>query len=170
MPSPASSAGRTQRSAQRDVWPSLGDGFQPRHIPLVGSGHPSHDFQQLAMGLRVYRQQLIASNIANADTPGYKAVDIDFQEALRNAQAAANVPSVSLSTTSAGHLPGQTTGTQPLIPLKYHVPSQGSVDGNTVEMDVERAKFAENTVMHQFAMDRVSGHFKHAIEMLQNLK
>ena len=169
-PSPASSTGGAQSSAQRDAWPSLGGGVQPRHIPLVGSGHPSHDFQQLALGLRAYRQQIIASNIANADTPGYKAVDIDFQEALRNAQAAANVPSVSLSTTSAGHLPGQTTGTQPLIPLKYHVPSQGSVDGNTVEMDVERAKFAENTVMHQFAMDRVSGHFKHAIEMLQNLK
>ena len=169
-PSPASSADGAQNSAHRDAWPSLGDGFQRRHIPLVGSGHPSHDFQQLALGLRAYRQQIIASNIANADTPGYKAVDIDFQEALRNAQAAANVPPVSLTTTSAGHLPGQSTGTSPPIPLKYHVPSQGSVDGNTVEMDVERAKFAENTVMHQFAMDRVSGHFKHEIEMLQSLK
>ena len=169
-PSPASSADGAQNSAHRDAWPSLGDGFQRRHIPLVGSGHPSHDFQQLALGLRAYRQQIIASNIANADTPGYKAVDIDFQEALRNAQAAANVPPVSLTTTSGGHLSGQSTGTQPPIPLKYHVPSQGSVDGNTVEMDVERAKFAENTVMHQFAMDRVSGHFKHEIEMLQSLK
>jgi len=169
-PSPASSADGAQNSAHRDAWPSLGDGFQRRHIPLVGSGHPSHDFQQLALGLRAYRQQIIASNIANADTPGYKAVDIDFQEALRNAQAAANVPPVSLATTSVGHLPGQSTGTQPPIPLKYHVPSQGSIDGNTVEMDVERAKFAENTVMHQFAMDRVSGHFKHEIEMLQSLK
>jgi flagellar basal-body rod protein FlgB len=169
-PSPASSTGGAQSSTQRDAWPSLGDGFQPRHIPLVGSGHPSHDFQQLALGLRAYRQQIIASNIANADTPGYKAVDIDFQEALRNAQAAANVPPVSLTTTSGGHLSGQSTGTQPPIPLKYHVPSQGSIDGNTVEMDVERAKFAENTVMHQFAMDRVSGHFKHEIEMLQSLK
>ena len=168
--SPASSTSGAQSSAQRDAWPSLGDGFQPRHIPLVGSGHPSHDFQQLALGLRAYRQQIIASNIANADTPGYKAVDIDFQEALRNAQAAANVPPVSLTTTSGGHLSGQSTGTQPPIPLKYHVPSQGSIDGNTVEMDVERAKFAENTVMHQFAMDRVSGHFKHEIEMLQSLK
>lgn len=169
-PSPASSTGGAQSSAQRDAWPSLGGGVQPRHIPLVGSGHPSHDFQQLALGLRAYRQQIIASNIANADTPGYKAVDIDFQEALRNAQAAANVPPVSLTTTSGGHLSGQSTGTQPPIPLKYHVPSQGSIDGNTVEMDVERAKFAENTVMHQFAMDRVSGHFKHEIEMLQSLK
>lgn len=169
-PSPASSTGGAQSSAHRDAWPSLGDGFQRRHIPLVGSGHPSHDFQQLALGLRAYRQQIIASNIANADTPGYKAVDIDFQEALRNAQAAANVPPVSLTTTSGGHLSGQSTGTQPPIPLKYHVPSQGSIDGNTVEMDVERAKFAENTVMHQFAMDRVSGHFKHEIEMLQSLK
>jgi len=136
----------------------------------VGSGHPSHDFQQLALGLRAYRQQIIASNIANADTPGYKAVDIDFQDALRNAQAATNVPPVSLTTTSAGHLPGQSTGTPPPIPLKYHVPSQGSVDGNTVEMDVERAKFAENTLMLKFSMDRVSGHFKHEIEMLQSLK
>ena len=169
-PSPASSTGGAQSSAQRDTRLSLGDVFQPRHIPLVGSGHPSHDFQQLALGLRAYRQQIIASNIANADTPGYKAVDIDFQEALRNAQAAANVPPVSLTTTSGGHLSGQSTGTQPPIPLKYHVPSQGSIDGNTVEMDVERAKFAENTVMHQFAMDRVSGHFKHEIEMLQSLK
>lgn len=169
-PSPASSADGAQNSAHRDAWPSLGDGFQRRHIPLAGSGHPSHDFQQLALGLRAYRQQIIASNIANADTPGYKAVDIDFQEALRNAQAAANVPPVSLTTTSGGHLSGQSTGTQPPIPLKYHVPSQGSIDGNTVEMDVERAKFAENTVMHQFAMDRVSGHFKHEIEMLQSLK
>lgn len=169
-PSPASSADGAQNSAHRDAWPSLGDGFRRRHIPLVGSGHPSHDFQQLALGLRAYRQQIIASNIANADTPGYKAVDIDFQEALRNAQAAANVPPVSLTTTSGGHLSGQSTGTQPPIPLKYHVPSQGSIDGNTVEMDVERAKFAENTVMHQFAMDRVSGHFKHEIEMLQSLK
>ena len=169
-PSPASSADGAQNSAHRDAWPSLGDGFQRRHIPLVGSGHPSHDFQQLALGLRAYRQQIIASNIANADTPGYKAVDIDFQEALRNAQAAANVPPVSLTTTSGGHLSGQSTGTQPPIPLKYPVPSQGSIDGNTVEMDVERAKFAENTVMHQFAMDRVSGHFKHEIEMLQSLK
>ena len=168
--SPASSTSGAQSSAQRDAWPSLGGGVQPRHIPLVGSGHPSHDFQQLALGLRAYRQQIIASNIANADTPGYKAVDIDFQEALRNAQAAANVPPVSLTTTSGGHLSGQSTGTQPPIPLKYHVPSQGSIDGNTVEMDVERAKFAENTVMHQFAMDRVSGHFKHEIEMLQSLK
>ena len=169
-PSPASSTGGAQSSTQRDAWPSLGDGFQPRHIPLVGSGHPSHDFQQLALGLRAYRQQIIASNIANADTPGYKAVDIDFQEALRNAQAAANVPPVSLTTTSGGHLSGQSTGTQPPIPLKYHVPSQGSIDGNTVEMDVERAKFAENTLMLKFSMDRVSGHFKHEIEMLQSLK
>ena len=168
--SPASSTSGAQSSAQRDTRLSLGDVFQPRHIPLVGSGHPSHDFQQLALGLRAYRQQIIASNIANADTPGYKAVDIDFQDALRNAQAAANVPPVSLTTTSMGHLPGQSTGTPPPIPLKYHVPSQGSVDGNTVEMDVERAKFAENTLMLKFSMDRVSGHFKHEIEMLQSLK
>ena len=44
------------------------------------------------------------------------------------------------------------------------------LDGNTVEMDVERSKFAENAVMYEFSLDRVSGHFKHMMEMLQNLK
>jgi len=147
-----------------------GTGFQRRHIPLLGAGLPDHDFQQVAMGLRTYRQQVIASNIANADTPGYKAVDIDFREALRIVQAMSNQPPVPLVTTAKSHLPGQITTPQAAIPLKYHVPSQGSVDGNTVEMDIERAKFAENTIRLQFAMDRVSGHFKHEIEMIQNLK
>lgn len=168
FPVASSTAGAS--SASRDTRTALGTGLQSRHIPLAGSGHPSHDFQQVAMGLRAYRQQIIASNIANADTPGYKAIDIDFQEALRIVQASETVPPVSLVTTSAGHLLGQSANPQASIPLKYHVPSQGSIDGNTVEMDVERAKFAENTMMLQFAMDRVSGHFKHEMEMLQNLK
>jgi hypothetical protein len=57
--------------------------------------------------VRAYRQQLIASNIANADTPGYKAVDIDFQEALRIARSIANTPPLTLSTTASGHISGQ---------------------------------------------------------------
>lgn len=166
----APSMGASSSLVPRTTPTTPSTGQQSHYIPLTDSGHPSHDFQQIAMGLRAYRQQIIASNIANADTPGYKAVDIDFQEALRTVQATANVPPMSLSTTSAAHLPGQSVSPQASIPLKYHVPSQGSIDGNTVEMDVERAKFAENAMMWQFATDRVSGHFKHEMEMLQNLK
>ena len=121
------------------------------------------------MGVRVYRQQLIASNIANADTPGYKAVDIDLQEALKIARAA-QTPSLSILTTAIGHLPGQTVSSLPPYPLKYQVPSQPSADGNTVDMDVERSKLADNTLMYQFSMDRVSSHFKHMMELLQSLK
>ncbi|MHB1428645.1 MAG: flagellar basal body rod protein FlgB [Rhodocyclaceae bacterium] len=143
----------------------------PRHF-TIGENHQgeSHGFQETALGVRAYRQELIASNIANADTPGYKAVDIDFQEALRIARAVSNTPPLSLAITAAGHVQGKAQSGLAPYPLKYHVPLQPSADGNTVEMDVERAKFAENAVMWEFSRDRVSGHFKHIMEMLQNLK
>lgn len=143
----------------------------PGHFPIGESNHAGgHDFQATALGLRAYRQQLIASNIANADTPGYKAVDIDFQEALRIARSVAKPSPLTLSATASGHISGQAQPYAPPYPLKYHIPSQASLDGNTVEMDVERSKFAENAVMYEFSLDRVSGHFKHMMEMLQNLK
>lgn len=138
-------------------------GGQPRH-------DGEHGFQELALRVRAYRQELIASNIANADTPGYKAVDIDFMEALRIAQSVSRTPPMVLTTTSSGHIPGKAFISQPPFPLKYHIPSQASVDGNTVEMDVERAKFAENAMMYEFALDRVKGHYMHISEMLKSLK
>lgn len=143
----------------------------PRHLPLAGQAHgANHKFQETALGLRAYRQQLIASNIANADTPGYKAVDIDFEGALRIAQAASQIPPMTLATMAGGHIPGEAASSRPPYPLKYAIPSQDSVDGNTVDMDIERTKFAENSMMYQFSLDRVSGHFKMLMELYQNLK
>ena len=136
------------------------------HFPIGQGGHGSHDFQQKMLGVRAYRQQLIASNIANADTPGYKAVDIDIEQAAEIVRGAS--ASLPLANTVQGHLSGSKQ--PPPFPLKYHVPYQPAADGNTVEMDVERAKFAENSTMYEFSLDRVSGHFKHMMEMLQNLK
>lgn len=138
----------------------------PNHFAIGQGGHAGHDFQQKMLGVRVYRQQLIASNIANADTPGYKAVDIDIEEAAQIVKGAS--PALPLANTAAGHLSGSVQ--TPPFPLKYHVPYQAAADGNTVEMDVERQKMAENSLMHQFSLDRVSGHFKHFMELLQNLK
>lgn len=144
-------------------------GTDPRHIPLAGQTHAgAHGFQETVLGLRAYRLQLIASNIANADTPHYKAVDIDFQEALR--LALSQLPPLQLATTSAAHVGGQAQGSAPPLPLKYVVPSQASIDGNTVDMDMERAKFAENAMMYEFSLDRVSGHYKHLMELLKELK
>lgn len=142
----------------------------PQHFSIGGAPHrgPTH-FQEKALGLRVYRQQLLASNIANADTPGYKAVDIDFAEAAQMAMANQGKP-LAMATSAPGHVAGSAGGETPPFPLKYHVPYQASADGNTVEMDVERQKMAENSLMHQFSLDRVSGHFKMLMELYQSLK
>ena len=138
----------------------------PNHFSIGQGGHAGHDFQQKMLGVRVYRQQLLASNIANADTPGYKAVDIDIEEAAQLVKGAS--ASLPLAATTPSHLAG--SAQTPPFPLKYHVPYQAAADGNTVEMDVERQKLAENSLMHQFSLDRVSGHFKHFMELLQSLK
>ncbi|WP_265942108.1 flagellar basal body rod protein FlgB [Dechloromonas sp. A34] len=141
-----------------------------KHIPLEGQPQKEWDenLHEVALGLRVYRQQLLASNIANADTPGYKAVDIDFQAALHSARTAAHVGSVKLSTTAEEHLSTPTPTQSPNIPLKYHVPLQASIDGNTVDMDVERTKLAENALMYQFSIDQVGK--KEMLDLLNNLR
>ena len=124
------------------------------------------DFQQTMLGIRAYRQQILASNIANADTPGYKAMDIDIAEAAGGEQS----PLLQLNASSPGHLKGNFSWQSPPVSLKYHVPSQAAADGNTVEMDVERQKVAENSLMYQFSLDRVGGEFKHMKELFQSLK
>lgn len=146
-------------------------GTHPQHFS-VGGAKPGgeHGMQETVLALRAYRQQLIASNIANADTPGYKAVDIDFQEALRIARSVGNASSLTLAGTAPGHIAGRAESSSPPYPLRYHSPAQPSADGNTVEMDVERSKFAENSVMWEFSRDRVSGHYKMMMELFQNLK
>jgi flagellar basal-body rod protein FlgB len=138
----------------------------PNHLSIGQGGRAGHDFQQKMLGVRAYRQQLLALNIANADMPGYKAVDIDINEAAQVVKSAAAL--LSLATTANGYL---SRGTQaPSFPLKHHVPYQAAADGHTVDIDAERQKFSENSLMYQFSLDRVSGHFKHFMELMQNLR
>lgn len=143
--------------------------FRSAHIPLPGHGSGDHDFQERALGLLAYRQQVLASNIANFDTPGYKAVDFDVPEALRSGFPTTG-KAMPMTTTASGHTAGQAALAGPPLRLKYHVPHQASVDGNTVEMDVERTKFAENAIRYEFALDQAVGHYKHMAEMLKDLK
>lgn len=103
--------------------------------------------------------QLIASNIANADTPNYKARDIDFAAELTRAIAAS-----ALGTTG----PARPTNV-PDPQVLYRVPSQPSLDGNTVDMDAERAAFAENAVMYQFTLQRVSSAYKEMADLFKTL-
>ncbi len=105
------------------------------------------DYQSQALTLRSERQRLIAGNIANADTPGYKARDFDFASALREATGGKALPT-TVQTTHSGHIPISTAATVEAR-LLYARPSQSSVDNNTVDMDRERATFADNAVKYE---------------------
>ena len=108
---------------------------------MIGKLDEALHFHQTALRLRAERQQVLASNIANADTPNYKARDIDFSGALKQAMSP-GTPAVAttLVKTSPSHLSGNAGVTASGVPLLYSTASQGSVDGNTVDMDAERAK------------------------------
>ena len=115
-------------------------------------------FQQQALGLRAHRQELIAGNIANADTPHYKARDFDFADALRQAVAGRGEGALTLARTHGTHLPG--AGGEGLPRLLYRVPLQDSADGNTVEMDVERSQFADNAIRYEASLAFVTHQLK----------
>jgi len=118
----------------------------------------SLDFQGRALALRGDRQRLIASNIANADTPGYQAREMDFAQALREATGTANgvnAPAV-LATTAAGHIP-LATGAAGEHGLLWATASQTNLDRNTVDMDRERASFADNAVKVEAALRFING-------------
>lgn len=128
--------------------------------------------QQAALKVREQRQQVLASNIANADTPNYKARDIDFKQALNNALAPASPGgALPLRQTAAAHLPGlsgEAGATMPDgTPLLYRNPNQASVDGNTVEMDHERAQFADNAMRYEASLTMVSGQIKQLLSVIQ---
>ncbi len=111
---------------------------------------------QKALALRAHRQEVLASNIANADTPHYKARDIDFKASLQGAMGGRGGRQVELARTAAGHLPA--TGSAPGgARLLYRTESQSSVDGNTVDMDVERAAFAENAIQYEASITFING-------------
>jgi flagellar basal-body rod protein FlgB len=118
-------------------------------------------FSQTALNVHAYRQQLIASNIANADTPGYQARDIDFATVLKDAQAGQGKPQVA---PLRGNGPDATPfGTE----LLYRSVVQRSVDGNTVDLDIERAQFAENAVRYEAQLMFVSGQVKSMLAVIQ---
>ena len=107
------------------------------------------DFQAQALSLRSERQRLIASNIANADTPGYIARDLDFAKTLQ--AATATLPQ-RVATSHAGHIGSAAAGLnggRVGAELLYATPGQTNLDRNTVDMDRERASFADNTVKYE---------------------
>jgi flagellar basal-body rod protein FlgB len=117
-------------------------------------------FVQSALNLRARRQEILAANIANSDTPNYKARDLDFSAALKSVMGAEGGP-LKLARTASAHLDGVGGGGAALSGnLKYRSSLQPSLDGNTVDVDVERAHFTENSLHYQFLLDRATTSFK----------
>lgn len=116
-----------------------------------------------ALKLRAERQRVLASNIANADTPNYKATDFDFKSALQSAVSAGNTLNASAANgamrTDARHL-STSTMSLPGVDLQYRTPNQLSIDGNTVEMDTERASFADNAVRYEASLRFLNAQIK----------
>ncbi|GAB0112119.1 MULTISPECIES: flagellar basal body rod protein FlgB [Pseudoalteromonas] len=93
-----------------------------------------------SMQLRLDRAEIIASNLANVDTPGFKSRDVDYRQIMNG-----------VSSSISQNRDVDFTGTQ-LEELKYRVPYQPSADGNTVELNIEQAKFANNSMDFQTSM------------------
>lgn len=125
-----------------------------------------------SLHLRSRRTKLLATNIANAETPGYKARDLAFAEVLRdaggiNTTAATRMRSggLSMNTSNSRHLKGTGTSINPEI--MYREPANAALDGNTVDKDQEQARFAENTIRYQASLEFINSRVNGLIRALK---
>lgn len=136
------------------------------------------DFHSKALVLRAERQRTIASNIANADTPGYAARDLNFKEAMANATgespanlraAGSNTAGSAAGTTHPKHiaLAGGTGTLGGPSNLGYVAQSQPSADGNSVDLDRERANFVDNSVRYESTLRFINGSAKSLLSAIQ---
>jgi flagellar basal-body rod protein FlgB len=116
------------------------------------------DFHSQSLLLRSQRQQVIASNIANADTPGYVARDFDFTAALQKATGGATAALPSM--TDNGHMRLGGRGPAGAASMAYTVQTQPSQDGNSVDLDRERANFVDNSIRYESTLRFINGHVK----------
>ena len=130
------------------------------------------NFQSNALVLRAERQRLLASNIANGDTPGYVARDMKFAEALTAVTSGKSPLSVSqesqggrYGTTDAGHIP--LSGVSARSTVGYAVQTQPALDGNSVDMDRERAAFMDNAVRYEATLRFINSQSKTLLSAIQ---
>lgn len=124
-------------------------------------------FQQQALSLLNRRQEVLASNIANVDTPGYLARDLDFSQQLQSAVNQESVKSgaLSLTLTSGRHIAAAACAVDD-SQLLYRVPDQPSADGNTVDMDRERVNFADNNMKYQSGLTILGSQIKNMMSVI----
>lgn len=134
-------------------------------------------FHGQALELRAERQQVLASNIANADTPSYLARDFDFAQTLRQV---AHVPAASQPSapgrlalrvsTAASQLSADARVTPPSggqPDLLWRMPGQPSIDGNTVDLDRERASFADNSLRYEATVRFINGNVRNVLSAIR---
>ena len=124
------------------------------------------NFQGQALLLRAERQRVIASNIANADTPGFVARDMDFSKALKQATGETAVPR-RLESTQAGHMQ-PLAGSASVTELRYATAAQTNLDSNTVDMDRERASFADNSVKYEATLRFINGSVRTMLDAMRS--
>jgi flagellar basal-body rod protein FlgB len=128
-------------------------------------------FHESALRVRSSRQQILASNIANADTPNYHARDIDFKSALAAALGSGSRQVNRLGLTDPMHRPeagfwGDSDSVNG-VPLLYRTMHQGSVDNNTVDMDVERNQFADNALRYEAGVSIINNQIRNLLAVIQ---
>ena len=124
------------------------------------------NFHQSSLRVRAQRQELLAANIANADTPNYKARDIDFSLAMTDALNGNNNNSAALANTATQHLPGNALENS-LSHALYRKEVQSSIDGNTVDMDVERNQFTDNALRYEASLIMLNSKIKGLMSAIQ---
>lgn len=131
---------------------------------MIGKLDENLNFHSKALALRSQRQQLLASNIANSDTPGFKARDFDFSAALREA-AAGGGSAMPLQRTSSAHKTA--AGSDGIAGLQYRIPAQASLDQNSVDLDAERARFTDNALRYEASLRFLNHQIKTMLSAIQ---
>jgi len=129
----------------------------PNWNSIIGS-------HQQAINVFSARSRILAANLANADTPNYKARDLDFKQML-NSYKSLGTAAAPLAISNARHM--QPTGFIFGGQLKYRQPQQSSLDGNTVEDQIEKSQFLENAMRYQTSITFISGKFRSMLSAIK---
>ena len=127
------------------------------------------NLQQSALRVREARQELLASNIANADTPNYKARDVDFSATLKKVASGSQASSsnVPLTTTSPTHLTAKNSSSL-AGSVQFRNDQQGRIDGNDVDTDKERMQFADNGLRYEATVTLVTAQIHNMLAVIQS--
>ena len=118
-------------------------------------GESIFGIHEKALQIRTQRGEALANNLANADTPNFKARDVDFRKAMAVAQEELATSKPDMVRTNSRHIAGFAEATTESY-LKYRQPTQPSLDGNTVETHIEKAKFMENAMQHEATLEFIN--------------